>query len=364
MNEGAAIEIRSCCVGYGAAQVLHDIDLDIAEGEFVVLVGPSGCGKSTLLNTIAGFVDHSQGELVINGRDVSGVPPKDRGLGMVFQSYALYPHMTARQNLGFALKVAGVPRTEIANRVDQVARLLQLLPVLDQRPGALSGGQRQRIAIGRALVRDAAVYLFDEPLSNLDALLRNELRVELKRLHQSLRKTMVYVTHDQVEAMTLADRLVVLNQGRVQQIGTPLEVFTKPANRFVAQFIGAPAMNFIDASVLRDASGALLELPIGRLPWHAPDAAAASADGVRDVVLGIRPEHVALARDGSGWPATVTLTEPMGSQTLVWVRCSGIELSSLQPPHLGFAAGQPVALQLDTRFCSLFDRASGLRVGE
>jgi multiple sugar transport system ATP-binding protein len=363
MNADAAIEIRSCCVGYGAAQVLHDIDLDIAEGEFVVLVGPSGCGKSTLLNTIAGFIDHSAGRLAISGRDVTGVPPKDRGIGMVFQSYALYPHMTARQNLGFALKVAGVPRAEIARRVDSVAQLLQLQPVLDKRPGALSGGQRQRIAIGRALVRDAAVYLFDEPLSNLDALLRNELRVELKRLHQSLRKTMVYVTHDQVEAMTLADRLVVLNQGRVQQIGTPLEVFTKPANRFVASFIGSPAMNFIDGGVCQSAGGPMLELPIGPLPLDGLAGAASPSTPV-DIVLGVRPEHVALDANGAGLQGTVTLTEPMGSQTLVWVRCGGIELSSLQAPHLGFAPGQPVGLRLDTRFCSMFDRASGRRIAE
>jgi len=361
MNTGAAIEIRSCGVGYGASQVLHDIDLDIAEGEFVVLVGPSGCGKSTLLNTIAGFIDHNTGRLAIGGRDVTGVPPKDRGIGMVFQSYALYPHMTARQNLGFALKVAGMPRAEIARRVDSVAQLLQLQPVLDQRPGALSGGQRQRIAIGRALVRDAAVYLFDEPLSNLDALLRNELRVELKRLHQTLRKTMVYVTHDQVEAMTLADRLVVLNHGRVQQIGTPLEVFTKPANRFVASFIGSPAMNFIDGDVCHDAAGPALELPIGRLRLDG-FAGAVPPSTPADIVLGVRPAHVALNTDGAGLPGTVTLTEPMGSQTLVWVRCGGIELSSLQAPHLEFAPGQPVGLRLDGRFCSMFDRESGRRI--
>ena len=361
MNASPAIEIQSCCVGYGAAQVLHDIDLNIAEGEFVVMVGPSGCGKSTLLNTIAGFIDYSAGRLAIGGRDVTGVSPKDRGIGMVFQSYALYPHMTARQNLGFALKVAGVPHAEISRRVDSVAQLLQLHPVLDQRPSALSGGQRQRIAIGRALVRDVAVYLFDEPLSNLDALLRNELRVELKRLHQTLRKTMVYVTHDQVEAMTLADRLVVMNQGRVQQIGTPLEVFTKPANRFVASFIGAPAMNFVDGLLRRDGGGTVLELPIGRVPLDNL-ANAVSPSTPTDIVLGVRPEHVALDANSAGLQGTVTLTEPMGSQTLVWVHCGGIELSSLQAPYLGFAPGQPVGLRLDTRFCSLFDRASGRRL--
>jgi len=360
VSVSAAIDIQACGVGYGATQVLSDVDLSIAEGEFVVLVGPSGCGKSTLLNMIAGFIEQTSGRLLIGGRDVAGVPPKDRRIGMVFQSYALYPHMTARQNLGFALKVAGLPQARIDERIDEVAQLLRLQPVLGKRPGALSGGQRQRIAIGRALVRDAAVYLFDEPLSNLDALLRTELRVELKRLHQQLRKTMVYVTHDQVEAMTLADRLVVLNQGRVQQVGSPLEVFTQPANRFVASFIGSPAMNFIEGGLNANGSGPVLELPIGRLPLDGY-ASVLPTPSSADIVLGVRPEHVALDAD-TGPQATVTLTEPMGSQTLVWVRSGGIELRSVQAPHLRFVPGQSVRLRLDTRFCSMFDRASGLRL--
>jgi multiple sugar transport system ATP-binding protein len=296
--------------------------------------------------------------------DVAGVEPKDRGIGMVFQSYALYPHMTVAQNLAFALKVAGMPKAEIARRVASAAELLQLGPLLSSRPAVLSGGQRQRVAIGRALVRDVAVYLLDEPLSNLDAQLRAELRVELKRLHRKLHKTMVYVTHDQVEAMTLADRLVVLNQGRIQQIDAPVEVFRRPANRFVASFIGSPQMNFIDGSLSRSSAGWELNTRCGRfsLEYSEVDAAATLQ---RDVTLGVRPEHLLLSAGtgAEGGPkGEVTLTQPMGSQVLVWVSCGGLELSCLQPLHSHVAAGDFVRLGVDARFCSWFDPQSGLRI--
>ncbi|MDE2370226.1 MAG: ATP-binding cassette domain-containing protein [Burkholderiales bacterium] len=357
------MEIRSCSVGYGKVAVLSDIDLTIAPGEFIVLVGPSGCGKSTLLNTIAGFVQHTAGTLRIGGADVAGLEPKDRQIGMVFQSYALYPHMTVHGNLAFALRVAGMAKAEIERRVAAVGELLQLDALMSRRPADLSGGQRQRVAIGRALVRDVAVFLLDEPLSNLDAQLRAELRVELKRLHQRLRRTMVYVTHDQVEAMTLADRLVVLHEGRVQQVGAPMEVFRRPANRFVASFIGSPAMNFIDGEFQRGAAGPGLACTAGWLPLS--DELGRDAALPPRVTLGVRPEHVLLATDDSaaaGLAGEVALIEPMGSQTLVRVRCDGFELCSLQSAECALAAGQRVRIHVQPQGGNLFDPHSGGRL--
>ena len=239
------VSIRGAEISYGTVKVLEKFDLEVAQSEFIVLLGPSGCGKSTLLNAIAGLVDLSDGQIWIGGNNVTWEEPKDRGIAMVFQSYALYPRMTVRGNMSFGLKVAGVPAAEIARRVDTAATMLQISELLERRPAELSGGQRQRVAIGRALVRDAGVYLFDEPLSNLDAQLRAELRVEIKRLHQRLAATMIYVTHDQIEALTLADRIAVMKDRVIQQLGTPNEIYRRPANRFVASFVGSPAMNFL-----------------------------------------------------------------------------------------------------------------------
>ncbi|TIX70065.1 MAG: ABC transporter ATP-binding protein, partial [Mesorhizobium sp.] len=245
--ENPSVSIQDLSLNFGAVSVLETLNIDVAESEFIVLLGPSGCGKSTLLNCIAGLLDVSDGRIFIKGKNVTWEEPKDRGIGMVFQSYALYPQMTVEKNLSFGLRVAGIPRDEIAKRIARAAEILQIEPLLQRKPSALSGGQRQRVAIGRALVRDVDVFLFDEPLSNLDAKLRAELRVEIKLLHSKLQNTMIYVTHDQIEAMTLADRIVAMHEGVVQQVGSPLELYDRPANLFVAGFIGSPAMNFLSA---------------------------------------------------------------------------------------------------------------------
>jgi lactose/L-arabinose transport system ATP-binding protein len=293
----ADVALERVTKSFGGLEIIKGVDLDIASHEFVVMVGPSGCGKSTLLRIIAGLEDVSGGTIRIDGRDVTGLEPVDRGIAMVFQSYALYPHMTVAQNMTFGLRVTGVPPDEIQKRLQEAARLLQIEPYLDRRPAQLSGGQRQRVAIGRAIVRDPKVFLFDEPLSNLDAELRVHMRIELARLHSRLGATMVYVTHDQVEAMTLADKIVVLQGGRVEQVGPPLEVFDDPANLFVAGFIGSPKMNVLPARVA-DPEARTLALA-------GDDAAQVSLPWLRgplsrgqDVLLGIRPQHLRLAGDG------------------------------------------------------------------
>jgi multiple sugar transport system ATP-binding protein len=315
------VSIRGLELHYGPLKVLQTLDLEIAQGEFVVLLGPSGCGKSTLLNAIAGLLDVSAGQIWIGGRNVTWEEPKDRGIGMVFQSYALYPRMDVLGNLSFGLKMARVPRVEIQRRVERAARILQIEPLLKRRPAELSGGQRQRVAIGRALVREAGVFLFDEPLSNLDAKLRTELRVELKRLHAELGATMIYVTHDQIEALTLADRIAVMHGGVVQQVDTPKVIYQKPVNRFVAGFVGAPSMNFLSGTLAtRD----------GRPVFVGAGGEATALDGYgfgrpleegEPVALGLRPEHIALAptdRQHAAVTATLGLVEPMGADALVW----------------------------------------------
>ncbi|MDO5620753.1 MAG: ABC transporter ATP-binding protein [Paracoccus sp. (in: a-proteobacteria)] len=301
----ARVELKLLGKSFGQHPVIRAVDLDIQHGEFVVLVGPSGCGKSTLLRCIAGLEEITSGQLLIDGQDVTKAPPVARGIGMVFQSYALYPHMTVAQNMGFGMKIAGVPRREIAPRVLEVARLLQLDHLLDRKPRALSGGQRQRVAIGRTLVRNPPIFLFDEPLSNLDAALRGEMRVELSRLHGQLGNTMIYVTHDQVEAMTLADRIVVMRAGNVEQVGTPLELFNHPANRFVAGFLGQPGMNFVRIGT--EGGGAIL--PGGArlaLPPHASHA----------VELGIRSEDVRISPDPADLALAVEVVEQLGDETI------------------------------------------------
>ena len=295
----ASIELKAVEKWFGNVQVIKGVDLEIQEGEFVIFVGPSGCGKSTLLRMIAGLEETSRGQIMIGTRDATAEPPSKRGLAMVFQSYALYPHMSVRDNVGFPLKSAGVPKAELEAKVNEAARVLKLDDYMDRRPKDLSGGQRQRVAIGRSIVRDPTAFLFDEPLSNLDASLRVEMRYEIAKLHQALKSTMIYVTHDQVEAMTLADRIVVLEFGKIAQVGTPRELYENPANLFVAQFIGSPRMNTMPAASVPDAG-----LPAGA------------------VTLGIRPEHIALVEPGSGdLQGTVDVLEYLGADTFVIMDC-------------------------------------------
>jgi multiple sugar transport system ATP-binding protein len=349
----SGVNIQGLSIKFGANEVIKGLDLQVVEGEFLVLLGPSGCGKSTLLHSIAGLIDVSGGRIEIGGQDMTDAEPAERGIGMVFQSYALYPTMTVEKNMSFGLRVAGTPKAEIARRVDKAAQMLQLTPLLNRKPAQLSGGQRQRVAIGRALVREAGVFLFDEPLSNLDAKLRAELRRELKLLHHTLGSTMIYVTHDQVEAMTLASRIVVMKGGVIQQIGTPGEVYERPANLFVAGFLGAPAINLVPARV--GADGVTLD---GALPLClAPGRAAAG----QAVVLGVRPEHLRLQDDGR-WRATVELVEPMGNHQVVWMKLGAQGLSVLVHDGRRIAAGDTVAFDLDESALSLFDAASEQRI--
>ena len=356
-----SVSVRGLGIRLGQQQVLSGLDLEVAEGEFLVLLGPSGCGKSTLLHGIAGLLPLSSGHVLIGGQDMTDAEPSERGIGMVFQSYALYPTMSVERNLSFGLRVSGLAPPEIRRRVQQAAQMLQLEPLLARKPAQLSGGQRQRVAIGRALVREARVFLLDEPLSNLDAQLRTELRRELKLLHQRLGATMVYVTHDQVEAMTLATRIVVMRSGVVQQVGAPAEVYQRPANRFVAGFLGSPGMNFIPGTLRRPAGGgaARFEHPDLALPLDMPLPAAAR-DG-QAVVLGLRPEHLRLDPQGPH-SGQVQLVEPMGNHQVVWLGCGGLGLSALVHDGRPLATGQPVRFAIDARQLSLFDRDSEQRL--
>jgi len=358
----SSIIVKELDLAFGAVEVLKGLNLDIAEGEFLVLLGPSGCGKSTLLNCIAGLLDITDGQIFIKGRNVTWEEPKDRGIGMVFQSYALYPQMSVRGNLTFGLKNAGLPREEIDRRIARTAEILQIEPLLDRRPAALSGGQRQRVAIGRALVRDVDVFLFDEPLSNLDAKLRSELRVEIKRLHQRLANTMVYVTHDQIEALTLADRIAVMRGGIIQQLDAPQTIYNKPANLFVAGFIGSPAMSMLDGRFVPGKDGPEFHADGLRVPLAGYDGDLNAEDG-QHVILGVRPEHVALqSADADGHAATVDLNEPMGSDNLVWLTLAGQTVSARTTTDHSFAPGQKVSLALDMGKASLFDTKSSQRL--
>ena len=317
----SGLKLRRVSKSFGAIEVIKDVDLEINSKEFVVFVGPSGCGKSTLLRMIAGLEDVSSGDIEIGGQRVNDVDPSKRGIAMVFQTYALYPHMTVRENMGFALRFAGMPKPEIAKQVDEAARLLELGPLMDRRPKELSGGQRQRVAIGRAIVRHPQVFLFDEPLSNLDAELRVHMRVEISRLHKELGATMVYVTHDQTEAMTLADKIVVLRSGNIEQIGRPLDVYDDPANQFVAGFVGSPKMNFLKGTVTESGNGMITIAVIGlgvhlRKPLGEGLPAAGSP-----VVLGIRPEHFAEAGQGdSDITVKIDVAEHLGSTSYLYAR--------------------------------------------
>ena len=339
---------------YGETQVIQGLDLEIEDGEFCVFVGPSGCGKSTLLRMVAGLEETSGGRIRIGARDVTRVDPARRGVAMVFQTYALYPHMTVEQNMGFGLKMTGHPSGEIRARVAEASRILKLEDLLGRKPKALSGGQRQRVAIGRAIVRGPEVFLFDEPLSNLDAELRVEMRVEIARLHQELGATMIYVTHDQVEAMTLADKIVVLREGRIEQVGAPMELYREPDNRFVAGFIGSPAMNFLDGAV---AEGGV-EVPALRASVM-PGVSLPPA-GTR-VSLGLRPEHLSIDPEGS--THRVELTEALGGVSYAHlVSPTGERVIVEERGDERAAAGETVGLIHDTKTLQIFDAESGLRI--
>ncbi|CAN7520582.1 ABC transporter ATP-binding protein [Rhizobacter sp. LjRoot28] len=357
------VSVQALQVKMGSVPILENLDLDVREGEFLVLLGPSGCGKSTLLHSIAGLLEADSGRIDIGGQDVTWADPKDRSIGMVFQSYALYPTMNVERNMSFGLRINGVPKREIAQRVGRAAAMLHLSELLDRKPSQLSGGQRQRVAIGRALVREAKVFLFDEPLSNLDAKLRAELRRELKQLHQEIGSTMIYVTHDQVEAMTLAHRVAVMRGGKIQQIDTPSAVYSRPANMFVAGFLGSPSMNFIEGELRVDASGAAFfeRLPL-LVPMEGCGFSVPRANG-RDVVLGIRPEHITLdAGVGASGQGQVTLVEPMGSHVVVWVSLQGRDVSVTMPVGEEPMVGQRVGLRIDASRASLFDAETQQRL--
>ncbi|MDC8770100.1 ABC transporter ATP-binding protein [Roseateles albus] len=358
----ADVQLSGVAKAYGEVKILHGIDLEIRDGEFMVFVGPSGCGKSTLLRTIAGLEEITGGELRIGGRVVNEVPPAERGIAMVFQSYALYPHMNLYDNMAFGLKLAKVPPAEIEAAVRGAAKILHIEHLLDRKPKDLSGGQRQRVAIGRAIVRKPEVFLFDEPLSNLDAALRVRMRYEFAKLHEELKTTMVYVTHDQVEAMTLADRIVVLNAGRIEQVGTPLELYEHPVNLFVAGFIGSPKMNFLEAEVVAaDAAGAKLRLASGAVVSAAVNAAKAKTGD--KVTLGLRPEHFvvceAAAEAVNAIQCTVTFVEALGSATHAYCAYPGVEdaLTCEFDGRTRIRAGQDIRLSLPPEACYVFDAA-------
>src|SRR5947209_11439189 len=352
----ASVAIRGLQKSYGEVEVVHGIDLDIEDGSFVVLLGPSGCGKSTLLRMIAGLETVTKGEIDIGGKRVNDIHPKDRNIAMVFQNYALYAHMNVYDNMAFSMQLAKRPKHEIEEKVRWASQILGLDVYLKRYPRQLSGGQRQRVAMGRAIVRDPSVFLFDEPLSNLDAKLRVQMRTEIKELHQRLNSTTVYVTHDQIEAMTMADKIVVMHDGIVEQIGTPLDLYDKPDNLFVAGFIGSPAMNFLHGAVRANGSTGFegpngVQLPLG--------TALADADG-RRAVYGIRPEHFTIADDGA--EAEIVVVEPTGSETQVFARLGGEEVVAVFRERHQFNPGERVRLKPDPALVHLFDEATGKRL--
>ncbi|HEY0122701.1 MAG TPA: sn-glycerol-3-phosphate ABC transporter ATP-binding protein UgpC [Rhizobium sp.] len=350
----ANLKLRDARKTYGSLEVIKGIDLDVDDREFVVFVGPSGCGKSTLLRMIAGLEKINSGDLVIDGTRSNDIDPSQRGLAMVFQSYALYPHMTVAENMGFALRIAGIPLAERERKVKDAAQILELAHLLDRRPKDLSGGQRQRVAIGRAIVRNPKIFLFDEPLSNLDAALRVNMRLELMRLHERLAATMIYVTHDQIEAMTMADKIVVLNSGRIEQVGSPLELYNRPANIFVAGFIGSPKMNLLTATIEKAGpSGISVTLP-GGSTITVPVAAGAAKAGSK-LTLGIRPEHIRIGQGGQ-FTGQAILAERLGGLTVLHIDIASDQSLVVQtegtdttPLHT------PISLQIDPAACHLFD---------
>lgn len=341
------VTIRDLRKSYGSVEVIHGLSLDIADSEFVALVGPSGCGKSTLLRMIAGLEPINDGTIAISDRVVNNLPPSQRDIAMVFQTYALYPHKSVAENMGFALKVAKKDKAEIALRVNEAAEILGLTEYLKRKPRHLSGGQRQRVAMGRAIVRDPQVFLFDEPLSNLDAKLRIQMRTEIKQLHQRLKTTTVFVTHDQIEAMTLADRIVVMQNGYIEQIGSPLELYDQPVNEFVATFIGAPSMNLL-SGVLEDG-----RVSVGNQTFAGPAGSAR-------VKVGIRPEHLILSDDGI--PMTVNVVEPTGSETMVFLNFEDQDVTAIFRERYDFSPGQMIKLLPDPAHLHLFDAEDGRRL--
>jgi len=353
----ASVEIRDARKAFGAVEILHGVNVGIEDGQFVVLVGPSGCGKSTLLRMIAGLENITSGEIIIGNRVVNTLPPKARDVAMVFQNYALYPHMTVADNMAFSMKLRKAPKKEIDERVQRAAAILGLGPLLGRFPRQLSGGQRQRVAMGRAIVRDPQVFLFDEPLSNLDAKLRVQMRTEIKELHQRLKTTTVYVTHDQIEAMTMADKIVVMHDGIVEQIGSPLELYDRPANLFVAGFIGSPAMNFLKGKIAPNGSASFegpngVKLPLG-------GTAPANSNG-KPAIYGIRPEHFTIADDGA--EAEIVVVEPTGSETQVFAKLGGEEVVAIFRERHQFNPGDKIRLKPDQRVVHLFDDATGQRL--
>ncbi|CAN7743058.1 ABC transporter ATP-binding protein [Mesorhizobium sp. LjNodule214] len=352
----SSVSINQVTKSYGKISVIHGIDLEVEDGEFVVLVGPSGCGKSTLLRMIAGLELISGGQVSIGSRVVNELPPKERDIAMVFQSYALYPHKTVTQNMAFALKLQRVPKAEIESRVKLAAGILGLDGLLDRYPRQLSGGQRQRVAMGRAIVRQPQVFLFDEPLSNLDAKLRISMRTEIKELHQRLKTTMVYVTHDQIEAMTMADKIVVMNSGRIEQVGAPLDLYDSPRNLFVAQFIGSPAMNLLEGSLIKHSEAAIVTAGGLRIPAIAPPTLANGTG----LVFGVRPEHVRI--DDAGFPAAVVVVEPMGAETQVTFNAQGTEFAGVFRERIRAAPGEIIRISFDPDRIYLFDKQTGHRL--
>ena len=355
------VSIRNLEIRLGANTIIENLNLDVQEGEFVVLLGPSGCGKSTLLHSIAGLIDVTDGTIEIGGKDMTWADPKDRQIGLVFQSYALYPTMNVERNMSFGLRINGTPKPEIERRVKRAAEILHLEPLLKRKPAQLSGGQRQRVAIGRAIVREADVFLFDEPLSNLDAKLRTELRRELKQLHKTLRSTMIYVTHDQVEAMTLASRIAVMRGGVIQQIGAPSEVYAKPANVFVAGFLGSPGINFLTGTIEHGATG---------LEFHSGDIVIDASHYPflgeplfgKPVVAGIRPEDLHVATGEAKHRGTVSLVEPMGNHKVVWFDYAGKPYASIAGDTNTAELDASIGFTIDPKNMSLFDEASGQRL--
>jgi len=355
----ASVQIRGIKKQFGSTQVIRGVDIDIEDGQFAVLVGPSGCGKSTLLRMLAGLEEISEGEIAIGGTVVNQVQPKDRDIAMVFQNYALYPHMTVHDNMAFSLTLAKKEKSFVQQQVKKAAEILGLTQLLERYPRQLSGGQRQRVAMGRAIVRDPQVFLFDEPLSNLDAKLRVQMRTEIKELHQRLRTTSVYVTHDQIEAMTMADQIVVMRDGLVEQRGRPLELYDRPGNMFVAGFIGSPAMNFIPATLRRNADRAEVEFSDGsRVPAPYASRGLEGTDGQR-VVYGVRPEHLAIGTAGSGIATKVVVVEPTGADTEVYARFCDTSLTSIFRERHNFTAGDTITLIPDHANTHLFDADSG-----
>jgi multiple sugar transport system ATP-binding protein len=352
------VTIDNVVKSYGSTQVLHGVNVEIGEGEFVVLVGPSGCGKSTLLRMLAGLEEISEGTISIGGRVVNDVLPKERDIAMVFQSYALYPHKTVYDNIGFPLKMAKLPKSEIEIKVNNAAEILDLTHYLERYPKELSGGQRQRVAMGRAIVRDPQVFLFDEPLSNLDAKLRVTMRVEIKELHQRLGTTIVYVTHDQIEAMTMADKIVVMRNGRVEQIGSPLHLYDHPKNVFVASFIGSPSMNFIHGKIGVN-NGEKRFVSDGGLVLPLPDT---EVEEGRQVTYGIRPEHIGIGDGEVGVPMQVVVIEPTGSETQIFARSGGELIDALVKDRFSAKPGSELSFNINAKSVHLFDRDTEQRI--